>query len=113
MSTRLTAFALTLSLILAPLAAQAATTAAVLDVHNARCPLCPLIVKSALKQVKGVEAVDVGKPNSAGDMTANVVFDNAVTTPAALSKAVTDHGYPTQVAKVVSAKDVLKMKPIK
>jgi len=113
MIARLTAAALGFSLMLAPLAARAATTIAVLNVHNARCTLCPLIVKSALKQVKGVESVEVGKPNSAGDMTANVVFDNAVTTPAALRKVVTDHGYPAQIAKQMSAQDILKMKPMK
>jgi mercuric ion binding protein len=113
MSPRLAAAALGFSLVLAPLAAQAATAVAVLSVHNARCELCPLIVKSALNQVKGVETVDVGQPNSAGDMTANVVFDDAATTAAALGKVVTDHGYPTQVAKQMSAQDILKMKPMK
>lgn len=113
MSSRLTVTVLGFGLLLAPLTAQAATTIAVLDVHNARCALCPLIVESALKQVKGVETVEIGKPNSVGDMTANVVFDNTVTTPAALSKVVADHGYPTQVVKEMSAKNILKMKPIK
>jgi copper chaperone CopZ len=113
MPARLTAVALAFSLILAPSAAKAATAVAVLHVHNARCALCPLIVKSVLKQVKGVETVAVSKPNSAGDMTANVVFDNAFTTAAALGKAVTNHGYPTQVAQEMSAKAILKMKPMK
>jgi mercuric ion binding protein len=113
MTARTTAVALAFSLILAPLAAKAATAVAVLRVHNARCALCPLIVKSALKQTKGVETVAVGKPDSAGDMTANVVFDNAVTTAAVLAKVVTGHGYPTQVAQQMSAKAILKMKPMK
>ena len=113
MTFRPTVAALAFGLTLAPLAAQAATTVAILSVHNARCPLCPLIVKSALKQANGVQSVQVGKPNDSGVMTADVVFDNAVTTPSALAKAVTDHGYPTQVAKVVSAEDILKMKPMK
>jgi mercuric ion binding protein len=113
MPRRLAAVALGFSLALAPLVAHAATAVAVLNVHNARCVLCPLIVKSALKQVTGVETVDVSQPNSAGDMTANVVFDNAVTTAAALSKVVTDHGYPAQVAQQMSAQDILKMKPMK
>lgn len=110
---QLVSASLGLALLLAPMAARAETAVAVLDVHNARCELCPLIVKSALEHLKGVTTVDVGSPNNAGDMTANVVFDNAVTTPAALSKVVTDSGYPTQVAKEMSAKDILKMKPMK
>ena len=65
---RQTAAILALGLLAAPLAAQAAETVAMLDVHNARCELCPLIVKAALSRVKGVEMVDVGKPNSAGAM---------------------------------------------
>lgn len=113
MSARLTALGLIFGLIFAPFAAAAATAVAVLHVHNARCALCPLIVKSALKEVKGVETVAVDAPNSAGDMTANVVFDNAVTTAAALGKVVTDHGYPTQVAQEMSAAAILKMKPMK
>ena len=83
-----------------------------LNVHNARCELCPLIVKAALTRVKGVELVEVGKPNNAGDMTANVLFDNAVTTPAALIKATTDHGYPAQAAMESPTAAVAKMKPM-
>ena len=101
-----------IGLLATPLAARAETAIAVLDVHNARCDLCPLIVKNALKQTKGVESVEVGKPDSKGEMTANVVFDNAVTTAAVLSKAVTDHGYPTQVTKEMPAQAILNVKPM-
>ncbi len=110
---RQAAAVLALTLLVAPMAAQAAETTAVLDVHNARCELCPLIVKAALNRVKGVELVEVGKPNSAGDMTANVVFDNAATTAAALIKAASDQGYPAQVAKEMPAKAIEKMQPMK
>ena len=113
MTSRLTSAALVFSLILSPLAAQAATAVAVLNVHNARCELCPLIVEGALKQVKGVEIVKVGAPNKAGDMTAEVVFDGTATTAAALGQVVTEQGYPTQVAKEVSAQDILMMEPMK
>ena len=110
---RMTAAALAFSLFLAPFAAQAATAVAVINVHNARCALCPLIVEGALKQIKGVETVKVGAPNKAGDMTAEVVFDTAATTAAALSQVVTEQGYPAQVAKEMTAQDILKMKPMK
>src|SRR5487761_1047319 len=96
---RQAAAVLSLTLLAAPMAAQAAESVAILNVHNARCELCPLIIKAALSRVKGVESVEVGNPNSTGDMTANVVFDNAVTKSADLIKATTDHGYPAQIAK--------------
>lgn len=110
---RLTAAALGFSLLVTPMVARAAETVAVLDVHNARCELCPLIVKASLGRVRGVELVEVGKPNSAGDMMANVVFDNAATTSAALIKATTDRGYPAQVAKEMPTAAIEKMQPMK
>lgn len=110
--TRQAAAVLALGLLVTPIAAQAEEAVVTLNVHNARCELCPLIVKAALNRVKGVELVEVGKPNSAGDMNANVVFDNAVTTPAALIKATTDHGYPAQAAMEKTTAAVTKMKPM-
>jgi len=109
---RQVAAVLALGLLTIPMVAQAAEAVVTLDVHNARCELCPLIVKGALTHVKGVEVVEVGKPNSAGDMTADVLFDNAVTTPAALIKATTDHGYPAQAAMEMPTAAVAKMKPM-
>jgi mercuric ion binding protein len=103
---------LALGLLTVPIAAQAEETVAMLDVHNARCELCPLIVKAALSRVKGVETVDVSKPNSSGDMIASVVFNDAVAKPADLIKATTDHGYPAQVAKVMPTAAIEKMKPM-
>lgn len=113
MTSPMPAAALAFGLFLTPLAAQAATAIAVLKVHHARCELCPLIVEGALKQVKGVETVKVSTPDSAGDMTADVVFDSDAATPAALGKVVADHGYPTEVAEQMSTQDILKLKPMK
>ena len=45
-------------------------------------------------------------------MNANVVFDNAVTTTAALIKATTDHGYPAQAGMEMTTAAVAKMKPM-
>ena len=103
---------LALSLLVAPMTAQAEEAIASLIVHSARCELCPLIVKAILARVKGVEVVEVGSPNPTGDMSATVLFDNAVTTQAALIKATTDHGYPAQAAKVLTQAEIAKMKPI-
>lgn len=95
--------ALAFGLLAAPMAAQTAETVAVLDVHNAYCDLCPSIVTSALRGVEGVKAVDVGKPNSNGEMMAKVVFDASSTKPADLIKATTDHGYPAQIVEQTPA----------
>jgi copper chaperone CopZ len=86
-------------LLTVPFAAQAADTTVVLDVHHAGCVLCGPIVKSTLAHVKGVSAVQVSQPNGMSDVTATVTYNSATTAPAALIKAVTDRGYPAEVAK--------------
>lgn len=95
----LLAAVLGLGLLAAPFAARAADTTVVLDVHHAGCVLCGPIVKSTLAHVKGVAAVRVSQPNGDADVTALVTYDPAETSPAALIKATTDHGYPAEIAK--------------
>ena len=80
-----------------PLAALAADTTAVLDVHHAGCVLCGPIIKRSLEQVRGVKSVAVGQPDAMADVTATVVYDPAVTRVATLIKAVSDRGYPAVV----------------
>lgn len=87
------------SLLALPLAARAADATTVLDVHHAGCVLCGPIVRSTLRQVKGVKSVRVSQPNGKADVMAKVTYDNAKTDTAALIKAVTDRGYPAAVAK--------------
>lgn len=96
------AAALALGFFVVTLAAQAAETTAVLDVHHAGCVLCGPIVKSTLKHVKGVKAVRVTQPNGDADVTATVTFDDTQATTAALIKATTDRGYPAELAKTAS-----------
>ncbi|HUZ73780.1 MAG TPA: mercury transporter [Stellaceae bacterium] len=79
--------------------AQAAEQTVALNVHHAYCALCPSIVTKALGSVSGVKAVEVTKPNKAGDMTATVTFDNAVASVPALVTATTNAGYPAELAK--------------
>lgn len=110
---RQTAAILALGLLATPLAARAADAVAMLDVHNARCELCPLIVKAALGRVNGVEAVEVGKPDSKGDMMAEVMFDDTVAKPADLIKATTDRGYPAEITQKMSAAMIKEMKPMR
>lgn len=79
--------------------AQAAEQTVALNVHHAYCALCPSIVTKALKGVSGVKAVEVTKPNNAGDMTASITFDDAVASVPALVTATTNAGYPAELAK--------------
>ncbi|MDA8050944.1 MAG: mercury transporter [Rhodospirillales bacterium] len=96
------AAALALGFFVVPLAAQAAETTAVLDVHHAGCVLCGPIIKSTLAHVQGVKAVQVTQPNADGDLTATVIYDDTQVTIAALIKATTDRGYPAGLAKTAS-----------
>lgn len=93
------ALALAIGLIVAPVAAHAADNTVVLDVHHAGCVLCGPIVKSTLAHMPGVDSVAVSQPNGMADVTATVTYNPTKTTPAALIKAVTDRGYPSEVAQ--------------
>lgn len=79
--------------------APAAETTTVLNVHHAYCALCPSIVTGTIRGVPGVETVEVTKADGAGDMTATVTFDDAVTSAPALVTATTNAGYPAELAK--------------
>ena len=87
-----------LTLLAAPMAARAKETTVVLDVHHASCPSCPLIVKSALMHANGVKAVAVSRYTGKGTITATVTYNDMLTSPAALIKVTTIHGYPADVA---------------
>lgn len=87
-----------LGLLATPASAWAADNTVVLDIHHAGCVLCGPIVKSTLSHVPGVNSVTVSQPNGMADVTATVTYDTAKTAPAALIKAVTDRGYPAQIA---------------
>ena len=64
-----------------------------LDVQNMTCGVCPITVKKALERVPGVTnaKVDFDKKN------ASVSFDPDKTSPAALTKATADAGYPSSI----------------
>lgn len=86
-----------LTVLLAPLAAQAGQATVVLEVHHAGCVLCGPIVKSTLAHVKGVTGVSVSQADGNADVMATVTYDDAQTSPSAMIKATTDHGYPGEV----------------
>ncbi len=89
--------ALCLALLLVlPLSAQAARQSVQLSVPGMDCALCPITVKKALSRVKGVEQVQVDYDKR----LASVIFDEALTDVAALTRATRDAGYPsTPVAR--------------
>ncbi len=81
------------TLVAAP--AWAAPQTVTLAVPNMTCPACPITVKKALSRVPGVTDVSVSYETK----QATVVFDNAQTNVAALTRATTDAGYPSTAVK--------------
>ena len=75
--------------------AWAATQTVVLSVSKMDCAACPITVKKALNKVAGVEKVEV----SFEKREAVVTFDDAKTTPEALTKATKDAGYPSTIKR--------------
>jgi periplasmic mercuric ion binding protein len=72
-------------------AALAGEKTVTLAVPGMYCAACPIIVKSSLQAVPGVEKVVV----SLADKTAVVTFDDDKTAPPALIAATTKVGYPS------------------
>ena len=99
MRTEITGISIIVGLLLWPIGTLAAETTVVLTVHHAGCVLCGPIVERTLAQVKGVRNVSVDQADGNADVIATVDYDNAQTSPAAMIKATTDHGYPAQIAK--------------
>lgn len=71
----------------------AGTQTATLDVPTMTCSMCPITVKKALTNVKGVSKADV----SFDKKEARVTFDDAKTGADALMQATRDAGYPSTV----------------
>ena len=71
--------------------ALAAIKTVTLSVPDMNCPVCPLTVKKALTDVKGVSKVEVNFDKK----ETTVTFDDAETNVNALRKATADAGYPS------------------
>jgi mercuric ion binding protein len=84
-----------------PIAALAAETTVMLDVHHAGCVLCGPIVKSALAHVQGVKSVAVSQPNGMADVTATVSYNPAMVKAPTLVKVLTNRGYPARIIKII------------
>ncbi len=87
----LRACAVAAAVCLAPFTAIAAEQTVTLKVDGMTCASCPYQVQRALKGVTGVTSVKA----SLADQEAVVVFDDATTTVAALTKATTEAGFPS------------------
>jgi mercuric ion binding protein len=75
----------------------AATQTTTLKVPGMTCPTCPLTVKKALQKVPGVSKIDVNYEQK----EIAVAFDDAKTSDAAIMKATSDIGFPSQLVKNV------------
>jgi len=64
-----------------------------LDVQNMTCAVCPITVKKALEKVAGVTDAKVDFDKK----TASVSFDPDKASPASLTKATADVGYPSSL----------------
>jgi len=71
----------------------AASKTVKLSVPGMTCPVCPVTVKKALNNVKGVNAVSVSFERK----MAVVTFDDATTHVNVLTNATADAGYPSSV----------------
>lgn len=80
--------------------AWAATQSVTLSVPGMTCGACPITVRTALDRVPGVEHVAIAE--AARQVT--VTFDDARTTPAALTRATKNAGYPSRVVKAATAR---------
>ena len=90
---KLIALILPIALLAAP--AWAAPRTVKLAVPGMTCATCPITVKKALSKVEGVvEAKVTWEPKEAV-----VTYDDTKTTPAALTKATENAGYPSTVKK--------------
>src|SRR5918995_4043699 len=79
--------------LLAGVAATAAERTVTLAVDGMSCPSCPYIVRTVLQEVPGVARAEV----SYAEKTADVTFDDARTTVAALTEATAGVGFPARV----------------
>ncbi|WP_457280934.1 mercury resistance system periplasmic binding protein MerP [Polaromonas sp. P5_D5] len=73
--------------------AWAAPKTVVLSVSGMTCAACPITVKVALTKTPGVSKADV----SYEKRQATVLFDDAKTNTAALTRATADAGYPSHL----------------
>lgn len=77
------------------LSARADPQTVTLDVPSMNCPMCPITVKKALTQVKGVIHAEISYENK----QAVVTFEDSQTRSDALIEATANAGYPSSIVK--------------
>ena len=82
-----------LALLAAAPASPASSKTVTLEVSGMHCAVCPITVRKALEAVPGVEKATV----TLTPPQAVVVYDPAKVTPARLTQATADAGYPSTV----------------
>jgi len=82
-------------LLMSSVAYAASSATVTLTVQNMTCAVCKITVKKALEKVPGVASAQVDFEKK----TATVEFDPDKVTPATLTKATTDAGFPATVKK--------------
>jgi mercuric ion binding protein len=93
--TKLVRAALTASALLLAAPAFAGERTVTLAVENVGCVTCAPIVKRTLFRMPGVSLVVVAELNGAA--AATVSFDDGQVTPEAMTRAVTNAGFPAHV----------------
>lgn len=81
--------------LLAPAGSLAGERTAMLSVDRMTCPVCPITVTKAIKNVVGVKQVIVDFDTK----RATVRYDDGKTTWRAISEASTNAGYPAKLIK--------------
>lgn len=76
-------------------ACLATTRTATLDVPGMTCPTCPITIKKSLERVPGVNSIT----SDVSSKTVIVSYDDAKVSPAALTKATADAGYPSTIKR--------------
>ena len=94
MKSRKNHFVLLSALVVFPVSVFGGTLQTVtLEVKNMTCAVCPITVKKALERVPGVTDLKMDFAKK----TASVSFDPDKASPAELTKATADAGYPSSV----------------
>ncbi len=89
-------FLMLIAFVALPLATFAAEPKSItLDVQNMTCAVCPITVKKSLQGVSGVSDVSI----DFAQKTARVTFDPDKATPANLTAATADAGFPSTLQK--------------
>jgi mercuric ion binding protein len=85
-------YCLFFSLLAAVVPAHAGERVVTLEVNGMTCSTCPLTVRQVLRGVKGVRLAKVDMKAASAEVT----FNDAMTSPVDLAKAVSEAGFPSR-----------------